>query len=216
MAAALQTSPGQQWSQLIALFSETKKIYASESPFLWPQKLGLNDQGTIHTLKKANIATFISRLFGGRDAVGFNHLIDGFLDIFIPKGTSFMKPHAQLLLELKTQAYISAVTSDKAAILNGERSRDEILDALFPLDLDKQLLRRRSGTSHLTSMERQLIESAQNRRQMLLLESQFEGAIDMLPQRFSWERFLGDFYIYIKGNIDNVAGNFVITPSMVL
>ena len=209
MATALQTGSGQQWSQLITLFSETKKVYTSEDPFLSPQRLGFKEQGSVDTVKKANMATFISSLFGGREDVGFSHLNEYFLDTFAVDGTKFLKPHAQLFLNLKTQAYISAITSDKAAILTRQRSREEILNALFPPELDKLLLRRRSGAAQLTMIERHFIEEARSRRVLLLEESQSEGAIDMLPQKHSWEGFLRDFHAYIKGNINEITGNLV-------
>ena len=155
------------------------------------------------------MATFICSLFGGREDVGFSHLNEWFLDTFAVDGTKLLKPHAQAFLDLKTQAYISAVTNDKAAILNVQRSREQILNALFSPELDQLLLRRRSGAAQLTPIERQFVEQAWTRRGVLLEESQTEGAIDTLPKKHSWEGFLRAMHNYIKGSFDDIMGNSV-------
>ena len=209
MATAPQTGSGQQWSQLITLFSETKKLYTSEDPFLSSQRLDFSEKAHKDTIKKANMATFICSLFGGQEDVGFSHLNERFLDTFAVDGTKMLKPHAQLFLDVKTQAYISAVTSDKAAIVVGQRSKEGILNALFPPELDQHILSRRPGAAQLTPVERQFVEQARTRRAVLLEESQSEEAIEMLPSNNSWEDFLRDVHTYIKDNFDEIMGHLV-------
>ena len=209
MATIPRTGPGQQWSQLITLFSETKKVYASHDPFLSPQKLGFIEKAHIDTIKKANMATFVCGLFGGREDVGFSHLNEFFLDTFALDGAKMLKSHAKLFLDLKTQAFISAVTSDKAIIFKVHRTREEILDALFPSQLDKHLLARRSGAAQLTPTEREFVERARNRRKALLEESDSEAVIDTLPEKHPWEGFLKDVHNYITSNFDDITGKRV-------
>ncbi len=209
MATNPQTIPGQQWSQLITLFSETKKVYASHEPFLSPHKLGFVDEDHVETIKKANMATFVCGLFGGREDVGFSHLNDFFLETFVAESAEMLKSHTQLFLHLKTQAYISAVINDKAALLNGHRSREDILDALFPSQLDEHLSTRRSGDPQLTPTERDFVAHAQDRRKSLFEESDSEAAILALPKKYPWEDFLKDVHTYVASNFDNIIGNIV-------
>ena len=200
MATNPQTGPGQQWSQLITLFSETKKVYASHDPFLSPQKLGFVDKAHVDTINKANMATFVCGLFGGREDVGFSHLNEFFLDTFIGEGAQMDKSHIQLFIELKTQAYISAVVSNKAATMNGSGNRKEILDALFPSQLGEQLLQRRPGAMELSPTEYGLVDQVQNRRTALSVESNSETAILALPLKYPWEGFLKVMHDYVASN----------------
>lgn len=209
MATNPRTGPGQQWSQLITLFSETKKVYASHDPFLLPQKLGLFDKAQVSTIKKANMATFICGLFGGREEVGFSHLNEFFLDTFAEEVGHVRDVHIPLFVELKTQAYVSAITSDKAALLNGHRSILEILYALFPLQLDEQLLSRRPGAVELAPTELDLVDQVRSRRQILFDQSDSETAIFALPSKYPWESFLKQVHNYVAGHFDQNIGTIV-------
>ena len=156
------------------------------------------------------MATFVCGLFGGRQDVGFRHLNESFLDTFVTESPIMLESHAQLFLELKTQAYISAVTNDKAAIISGHRSRQETLDALFPSQLGDDLLLRRSRATQFTPTESELVERAKSRRQALFKESDSEEAINTLPSKYPWEDFLQDVHSHIASTFNNMTGRMVI------
>ena len=144
------------------------------------------------------MATFVSSVFGSQD-VGFYHLNENFLDTFLSDGSRLLKTQAQLFLDLKTQAYISAVNS-------GDRSREEILEDLFPRDLDERLLKRRPGAKQLTPSEADFVQRARNRRKALLEEPSTDEAVKSLPEKYIWEDFLRDISIYVAKNFEAIAG----------
>ena len=188
---------------------ETKKVYDDKFPFLSAQGLGLSGKTQTDTVKKANLATFVCSLFGGREDIGFEHLNAWFLDTFSIDGTRLFKPQTQLFIDLKTQAYISAISSGKDAIVNGQRNSLDILKALFPPDLDQHLLHQRSEPSQLNGAERQFIEQARVRSDSLLEESQSEEDIDRLPSQYPWETFLSAIQSYVKSNLNELMGKHV-------
>lgn len=192
------SDPGQAYATLKSLFDHTKKVYSITEPFLNPYELGLVENAHLDTIRKANMATFVSSVFGSQD-VGFYHLNENFLDTFVVDGGRLLKNQAQLLLDLKTQAYISAATT-------GERSREAILDDLFPHDLGDRLLRRRPGAKQLAPSEGDFVQRAQNRRKALLEEPDTEEAVAALPAKYIWEDFLRDISTYVSKNFEAIAG----------
>ena len=191
-----------------SLFDHTKKIYSIHEPFLNPYELGLVEDAHLNTIKKANMATFVSSVFGSQD-VGFYHLNENFLDTFLSDGSRLLKSQAQLFLDLKTQAYISAVNS-------GDRSREEILEDLFPRDLDERLLKRRPGAKQLTPSEADFVQRARNRRKALLEEPSTDEAVKALPEKYIWEDFLRDISTYVAKNFEAIAGVIVSCGSLLL
>ena len=154
------------------------------------------------------MATFVSSVFGSQD-VGFYHLNENFLDTFLSDGSRLLKNQAQLFLDLKTQAYISAVNS-------GDRSREEILEDLFPRDLDERLLKRRPGAKQLTPSEADFVQRARNRRKALLEEPSTDEAVKALPEKYIWEDFLRDISTYVAKNFEAIAGVLVSCDSLLL
>ena len=147
------------------------------------------------------MATFVSSVFGSQD-VGFYHLNENFLDTFIPDGGRLLKNQGQLLLDLKTQAYISAVQ-------NSDRSREDILDDLFPVDLDSRLMKRRQGAKNLTPSEIEFVQRAQNRRKALWEESANPDPFKPLSEKYLWEDFLRDVSQYVSKSQDINIGDLV-------
>ncbi|MCJ1259131.1 TTAGGG repeat binding factor [Lignoscripta atroalba] len=192
------SDPGETYATLKGLFDHTKKVYAIADPFLNPYELGLVDQAHIDTIRKANLATFVSSVFGSQE-VGFYHLNEYFLDTFVADGNRLLKSQAQLFLDLKTQAYISAMS-------NGERTREEILEDLFPADLEERLLSRRPGAKQLAPSEADFLQRARNRSKGLLEEPDTEEAIAALPDKYVWEDFLRDVTSYISKNFEMIVG----------
>ena len=165
------------------------------SPYLLGPK---TEQAHVETIRKANLATFVSSVFGSQD-VGFYHLHEYFLDTFVADGGRLLKSQAQLFLELKTQAYISALS-------HGERSREEILEDLFPADLHERLLSRRPGAKQLVPSEADFLLRARNRSRALLEESMTQEAIAALPEKYIWEDFLRDVSGYVSKNFATILG----------
>lgn len=194
-----ESDTGQAYAILKSLFDHTKKVYSITEPFLSPYLLGSNtEQAHIDTIRKANLATFVSSVFGSQD-VGFYHLNEYFLDTFVADGSRLLKSQAQLFLDLKTQAYISALS-------HGERLREEILEDLFPVDLEQRLLSRRPGAKQLAPSEAEFLQRARNRSRALLEEPMTQEVIAALPQKYIWEDFLRDISAYVSKNFVTIVG----------
>lgn len=95
---------------------------------------------------------------------------------------------------------------------NGGRSRDEILEDLFPDNLEQLLLQRRPGAKQLAPSEADFIIRARSRRDRLLADSNDEEAITALPDKYLWEVFLRDVSDYVSKNFDTIVGNPVSVP----
>ncbi|MCJ1473293.1 TTAGGG repeat binding factor [Lambiella insularis] len=189
---------GHNYSTLMSLFDHTKKVYSLQDSFLNISDLGLTGQGAIDAVRKANLATFVSSVFGSQH-VGFYHLNEYFLDTFVADGNRLLKSQAGLFLDLKTQAYISALG-------NGERFREAILEDLFPVDLEERLLSRRQGAKQLAPSEADFLQRARNRCKVLLDEPNTEAAIETLPDKYVWEDFLRDVSNYVSKNFEMLVG----------
>ncbi|KAI4190674.1 MAG: hypothetical protein LQ348_003623 [Seirophora lacunosa] len=198
LTADTTSDPGAAYSTLKSLFDHAKKVYSIREPFLSPRELGFKESDQADIIRKANLATFVSSVFGSQD-VGFYHLDEFFLDTFVADGSRLLKTQAGLFLDLKTQAYISAVT-------NGERTREDILQDLFPNDLDQRLLNRRSGAKQPSPGEADFIQRAGNRKKALLEEPMTAEAIAQLPEKYVWEDFLRDVSSYISKNFNAIVG----------
>ncbi|KAL9124982.1 MAG: hypothetical protein Q9217_005751 [Psora testacea] len=197
IATKPDSEPGKAYTTLKTLFNHAKKVYSQNEPFLSIQELGLVDNAHMDTIRKSNAATFATTVFGSQE-VGFYHLNEHFLDTFVADGHQILKTQAQLLLDLKTQAYISAAST-------GERNREDILDDLFPPDLEQRLLSRRPGARQLAPSEKDFVQRARNRKKALLEEPNTEAAIAALPEKYVWEDFMKDVSTYISKNFDNLT-----------
>ena len=158
----------------------------------------MTDPAAIETLRKANLATFVSSVFGSRD-VGFYHLNEYFLDTFVADGNRLLKTQAGIFLDLKTQAYISAIT-------NGGQPKAVLLHDLFPEDLEQRLLSRRPGARQLAPSEVEFLQRARNRRKALEDEPDTDDAIDGLHRKYVWEQFLQDVITYVSKNFEMIVG----------
>lgn len=93
------------YAALLHLFDATKKqLYSEDQAFLDPDLLGFKEMQERKVIRKANLATFISSVFGSVD-VGFFHLNEGFLTTVAPDGSRLLKDMARLFLDLKTQVF---------------------------------------------------------------------------------------------------------------
>ncbi|CUM66497.1 uncharacterized protein PRCAT00004163001 [Priceomyces carsonii] len=183
-----------------------------------PSILRNREQSIESTLRKVNLATFLAAALGTIE-VGFFHLNESFLDVFCPINNldpdnalsnmnsnnmslqsgvntaigdrvgKLLKPQAELYLELKTQAYISAIEA-------GDRSKEEIMEDIIPSNLDEILLARR-GSNLLSPTEQDFIERCLSRKETLLSYSDDKN----LTEEYEWFSFLKDLFDYISKNM---------------
>ncbi|GEQ72399.1 hypothetical protein JCM33374_g6086 [Metschnikowia sp. JCM 33374] len=178
-----------------------------------------NREQTIEsTLRKVNLATFLAATLGTIE-VGFFHLNESFLNVFCPandldpahsmsnmsadntnlqSGAGFnigekvgkiLKPQASLYLDLKTQAYISAIEA-------GERSSEEILEDILPSNLE-EILQERRGTKILSPTEMDFINRCNSRKETLLNYPPDQN----LNEEYEWFEFLKDLFEFVSKNM---------------
>ena len=186
-----ESDSGQAYSLLKALFDQTKKIYTPDA-FLNGEELKLESPEQRAIIRKVNLATFVSSVFGSQE-VGFFHLNECFLDTFIPEGGRLLKSQGALYLDLKTQAYISALST-------GERDRVDILNDLFPDDMAHYLLLRRPGAKGLTPSEADFVQRAHQRKQHLMQLPEDTA----LSEKYVWQDFLQDVSSYVSKHFDQI------------
>ena len=186
-----ESDSGQAYSLLKALFDQTKKIYTTDA-FLNCEDLKLESPEQRAIIRKVNLATFVSSVFGSQE-VGFFHLNECFLDTFIPEGGRLLKSQGALYLDLKTQAYISALST-------GERDRMDILNDLFPDDMAHYLLLRRPGAKGLTPSEADFVQRAHQRKQHLMQLPEDTA----LSEKYVWQDFLQDVSSYVSKHFDQI------------
>lgn len=170
------------------LFTQTKKLYGNDV-FLSADKLKLTQLNHRITIRRVNLATFVSSLFGS-DEVGFFHLNEYFLDTFVPEGGRLLKSQGALFLDLKTQAYISALEQ-------GEREQEEILGDLFEDDLASKLLDRRHTAKQLTPTEVDFVNRIRSRKEHL---KELPAESTYLREKYIWTDFLKELVFYVAKN----------------
>lgn len=166
------------------LFDHTKKLYTQEA-FLSADELRFQMEDQRATIRRVNLATFVSSVFGSQE-VGFFHLNEHFLETFIPHNGRLLKSQGALYLDLKTQAYISAMSTN-------ERGKEEILGDLFPDDMGEILLNRRPGAKQLTPSEHDFVARLAQRKQHLMATPDSE----VLSDKYVWQDFLKEVSWYI-------------------
>lgn len=187
---------GQAYATMRSLFDHTKRVYTVKHPFLQPSDLEISDYSQIDVIRKANLASFVSSIFGSQE-IGFADLNSHFLDVFVPEGGRLLKVQGALYLELKTQAFIAAMN-------NKARTRTQLLYELFPDDMEQRLLAKRPGTRLLAPSETDFMNRLTSRRDILLNDINNEDALNSLPDKYHWEDFLRDLSSYISKNFDAI------------
>lgn len=205
------------YKDLVELFEQIKRIYSEDDPFLninhfLNNNLSDSDKKSLKSfensidlvIKKSNLTTFLLSTLGSIE-VGFYFLNESFLDVFCPINDEFfddnnnfnkfgklLKTQAALFLELKTQAYISALE-------NGDRSKSEILNDIFPDDLSMYLLKRRNS-NNLSPSELDFINRSKSRKETLLNTEND----DDLSENYDWLIFLKELFNYVSKNIGSL------------
>ncbi|KAI5363343.1 Putative Homeobox-like domain superfamily, telomere repeat-binding factor, dimerization [Septoria linicola] len=187
---------GQAYRTLKNLFDQTRKVYSRETPFIDAIAIQMFQPTQQEIIRKANIATFISSILGAHD-VSFFHLNEFFMETFVPLGHRLLKWQGAIYLELKTQTYISA-------LMNSDGSPEEMLEELFPPDLDAQVLTRHPDAPSLSSSEQDFIDRSRARKSYLLAEPASEDAMKELPKKYQWSDFVREFASCITKNVDGI------------
>ncbi|ELR02040.1 hypothetical protein GMDG_05202 [Pseudogymnoascus destructans 20631-21] len=182
---------GQAYATLKSLFDQTKKIYSQQKPFLSADELNIREPEHRGTIRTTNLATFVSSVVGGQD-VGFYELNDHFIETFVADGAELQTEPGLLYLNLKTQMYLSAVSQEEQ-----ERTKDEVLDDLFPVSLGDTLRARHPG-SDLTQSEIEFVKEANARREYLQNDSTDPDSISILSEQYAWEDFLKNLSDHLK------------------
>ncbi|KAI9713263.1 MAG: TTAGGG repeat binding factor [Bogoriella megaspora] len=190
-----QSDRGQAYATIKGLFEETKKTYSREHAFLDPVLLGVRDPQHHDAIRKANLATFMTNIFGSNTDVNLYVLHDRFLDTFVPYGSRMLKWHGALFLELKTQAYISTV-------LHAGAPHDNMIEELFPRDMERRLLERRLDAKQLVPSEQDFINRLNTRRQYLVAEYFSPNGLVSLPRKYNWTQFLQELSNCISRNLE--------------
>lgn len=196
MAVRPDSEDGKMYNTLIEVFKNAKMVYSDARPFLDAHDLGFTNQTHTEIIRKANLATFMVSLLGLQE-ISFYHLDAVFLDIFVPDGSQFLKVQSDIFLELKTQAYISAISTEL-------RQREQILDELMPVDLERTFLNRRRNAKQPLPSEREFAQKVRNRRKTLLDEPFNEdpgNASRKLSEKYLWKNFLREISTYVSKNL---------------
>jgi hypothetical protein len=152
---------GQAFATLKSLFNKTKEIYSKENVFLSADDLGFTDIKHRSIIRNTNMATFVAGVFGGQD-VGFYELNHWFLNTFTPENETMDTKACNLCTNLKTQMYLSALGEE-----DNEKTKEEILDDLFPSNMSGILMARHPDVQ-LSESEIEFISSCQARKDYLL------------------------------------------------
>jgi hypothetical protein len=146
---------------LKSLFNSTKEIYSQENVFLSADDLGFTDVKHRSIIRNTNMATFVAGVFGGQD-VGFYELNNWFLDTFTPENETMDTKACNLCTNLKTQMYLSALGEE-----DNEKTKEEILDDLFPSNLSSILIARHPNVQ-LSESETEFVSNCQTRKNYLM------------------------------------------------
>lgn len=227
--AYLSSGETEMFQTLLKLFTHIRMIYESKTPLLtvhdvvpglWlpncpaPLILRGHEAYIVTALRKSNLLTFLLTVLNCFN-YGFELLQESFLDIFCPNtiftGNSsidqngkFLKSQAILYLDLKTQAFISALKnfddgSDQIPMVN----QKEFLDVIFSNNLSDQLVLRRKGNRHnvtdeiMTTSQREFLERCERRRENLSNYTSFRS----LTRDYEWNHFVKQLLDYCNKNL---------------
>lgn len=196
-------------------FDAQRRCLSEDSLLLDPYSLGVYG-GDREIVRVANLAASCASLFSTLD-IGLEEVNDQFLMIFIPQGHDLSQDAADIFLALKTQIFLAMLDGQQ------ERTRDEILDEVFPATMQSVLEAHHIGWP-LNSIETQFLADAETRKTMLRdgsddadsirtyichwggrLRTNCKRAItEALSKQFSYETFLEYLNSYLNDNIESI------------
>jgi len=176
-------------------FDAQRRYLSEDSLLLDPYSLGVYG-GDREIVRVANLAASCASLFSTLD-IGLEEVNDQFLMIFIPQGHDLSQDAADIFLALKTQIFLAMLDGQQ------ERTRDEILDEVFPSTMQSILEAHHMGWP-LNSIETQFLADAEARKTMLRNGSDDADSIQALSKQFSYETFLEYLNSYLNDNIESI------------
>ncbi|CAR28538.1 hypothetical protein ZYGR_0S01710 [Zygosaccharomyces rouxii] len=227
--AYLSSGETEMFQTLLKLFTHIRMIYDSKTPLLtvhdvvpglWfpncpaPLILRGHEAYIVTAIRKSNLLTFLLTILNCFN-YGFELLQESFLDVFCPntiftgnttidQNGKFLKSQAILYLELKTQAFISALKSfENGSDRIPTAKQQEFLDIFFSNNLSDQLVLRRRGNRHniteeiMTPSQREFVERCERRRENLLNYTSFKNLI----QDYDWNHFVKELLDYCNKNL---------------
>ncbi|SCU89483.1 LAFA_0E18426g1_1 [Lachancea sp. 'fantastica'] len=223
----LDVNEAEVFETLSKLFVQVKKVYTEQpllrvsdvAPGLWladeecPYVLKSRESLILAAIRKANVATYLLSIMG-RLQNGFSFLDDNFIEIFAPEGKELpsevdrvlatslgrlLKPQAVLYLNLKTQAYISAMEPWKECTAEElARIKQETLDQIFPSDMKTFLLaKKRLRTNRLSPSEEDFMTRCSHRREKLATHA----SLNDLAREYDWMDFFKEIFFYVQRNL---------------
>ena len=195
LSRAPDTPRAREYTTLRSLFELTRRLYATNSPFLSAQDLGLRESNHIEIIRRANQAIFMSSIFTGE--IGLRDMDRHFIHVFVPENGRLLKAQASIFLELKTQAFITAWRT-------GAANPSMVMVDLFPSNLDTKLLEKRAGTKSLAPSEQDFLKRLSSRRDILWADIK-GNTLDQLPTRYKWEDFSREVSSYLAKNFGSTS-----------
>lgn len=146
---------------MVSLFDQTKKIYSTDARFLSARQLNITKSEHKDLIHITNIATYVASVFGG--ALGLGDLDENFLETFAPEGAVLLDEPGKLLLNLKTQMYLSSVSQEEQ-----EDTKEDLLDRYFSDKEVRAILQNRHPQVPLTPSEERFVENCIERASYLM------------------------------------------------
>ncbi|KAL2069858.1 hypothetical protein VTL71DRAFT_14537 [Oculimacula yallundae] len=192
---------GQAYATLKSLFDQTKRIYSKDGFFLSADDLNIKEPEHRATIRTTNLASFSAAVFAS--SVGFYELSSCFIDIVTPDGACLEKEPGELLVNLKTQMYLSMVTSEEQT-----DTKEDVLEEMFPYDFE-EVLKARHPDIPLSQDEHEFVASINGRREYLMNEPTDVDAIQVLSEKFGWEGFLTGVSSYLRKNYEPLLAPYM-------
>ncbi|RMD43610.1 hypothetical protein DV735_g1562, partial [Chaetothyriales sp. CBS 134920] len=185
----------QEYRTIRSLLDPVLSLYRTGPSFLIHTQLGMTTASQIEILRKANQALWLASIFTAE--VGLRDMNQSFLFVFVPEQGKLAKNQGNILLELKTQAFITA---------HRLRAADPrvVLADLFSNDMDQQIMSRRSGGQPLAPSEQEFLKRLGARRDTLDEHIRLDK-LDELELRYSWAEFSKEISNYIYKTYGNGA-----------
>lgn len=151
----------QAHATLVSLFDQTKKIYSTDTSFLSAHQLNITNPEHKNLIHMTNIATYVASVFGG--TLGLGDLDENFLETFAPEGAFLEEEPSKLLLNLRTQMYLSSVSQEEQ-----EDTKEDLLDRYFSLAELRTNLEARHLHHSLSDAEVRFLDECKQRVQYLM------------------------------------------------
>ena len=147
----------------------------------------------------ANLATFLDACFG-IDKIGSYHLHEQFWNVFKQNEVSAFQDQLHLLLMLKTQIAISAISSQ-------ERSKDLVLAEMFPEDSSSYIAAIKAENTNLSEESLTSFETqATARKQFLINHATTDEAISTLKAQHPFNEFLQFLTTFVTRHFETITG----------